>query len=73
MSELTTPVQPFPPQTAEAPAFGPKTSGRAVVSGTFGTALEWFDFAVYGTLSATLFPPVGKQGVAVREECLVHE
>ncbi|NQD40495.1 MFS transporter [Glutamicibacter halophytocola] len=34
----------------------PKASRRAVMSGTFGTALEWFDFAVYGTLSATVFP-----------------
>lgn len=40
----------------EAPTFDPKTARTAVVSGTFGTALEWFDFAVYGTLSATLFP-----------------
>lgn len=29
---------------------------RAVLSGAFGSALEWFDFAVYGALSATLFP-----------------
>ncbi|WP_157155746.1 MULTISPECIES: MFS transporter [unclassified Diaminobutyricimonas] len=29
---------------------------RAAVSGTLGSALEWFDFAVYGALSATLFP-----------------
>lgn len=29
---------------------------RAVVSGTVGSALEWFDFAIYGALSATLFP-----------------
>ena len=29
---------------------------RAVVSGTLGSALEWFDFAVYGALSATIFP-----------------
>ena len=56
MWELTTPVQPSPPQAGEAPKFDPRTSRRAVVSGTFGTALEWFDFAVYGTLSATLFP-----------------
>ncbi|WP_166969754.1 MFS transporter [Brevibacterium atlanticum] len=40
----------------EAPTFDPKTARNAVFSGTFGTALEWFDFAVYGTLSATLFP-----------------
>ena len=29
---------------------------RAVVSGALGSALEWFDFGVYGALSATLFP-----------------
>jgi MFS family permease len=29
---------------------------RAVVSGSIGSALEWFDFAVYGALSATVFP-----------------
>ena len=56
MADLTNAVQPSPPYDSEAPTFDPKTSRRAVVSGTFGTALEWFDFAVYGTLSATLFP-----------------
>jgi MFS family permease len=56
MTELTNPVHLSPPLAAEAPAFNPKTAQRAVVSGTFGTALEWFDFAVYGALSATLFP-----------------
>lgn len=40
----------------EPPPFDPKASRRAVVSGTFGTAMEWFDFAVYGSLSATVFP-----------------
>lgn len=29
---------------------------RAVLSGTFGSALEWFDFAVYGAMAATVFP-----------------
>lgn len=29
---------------------------KAVVSGAVGSALEWFDFSVYGTLSATIFP-----------------
>ncbi|BCT75236.1 MFS transporter [Sinomonas cyclohexanicum] len=29
---------------------------RAVFSGAAGSALEWFDFAVYGALSATVFP-----------------
>ncbi|MGO4806082.1 MFS transporter [Arthrobacter sp. 2MCAF15] len=56
MSELTNPVQPPPLLEREAPTFDPKTARTAVASGTFGTALEWFDFAVYGTLSATLFP-----------------
>lgn len=56
MSELTNPVRVSPPDVPEAPTFDPRTSRRAVASGTFGTALEWFDFAVYGTLSATLFP-----------------
>jgi MFS family permease len=56
VSELTKPVRQLPPKQGEAPSFDPKTARTAVVSGTFGTALEWFDFAVYGTLSATLFP-----------------
>ena len=34
----------------------PPQAKRAVVSGTFGSALEWFDFAVYGAMSATVFP-----------------
>lgn len=29
---------------------------RAVVSGTMGSAMEYFDFAIYGALSATIFP-----------------
>lgn len=29
---------------------------KAVTSGALGSALEWFDFAVYGALSATIFP-----------------
>ncbi|MBG6238440.1 MFS family permease [Mycetocola sp. CAN_C7] len=33
-----------------------RMSRRAVVSGALGSALEWFDFAIYGALSATLFP-----------------
>ncbi|GAB2796131.1 MFS transporter [Streptomyces chlorus] len=34
----------------------PRQAKRAVTSGTFGSALEWFDFAVYGAMSATVFP-----------------
>lgn len=34
----------------------PQVQRRAVASGAIGSALEWFDFSVYGALSATLFP-----------------
>lgn len=33
-----------------------KNERRAVMSGTLGSAFEYFDFAVFGALSATLFP-----------------
>ncbi|GAA4037886.1 MFS transporter [Arthrobacter methylotrophus] len=36
----------------------PPEARRAVLSGTFGSALEWFDFAVYGAMAATVFPVV---------------
>jgi MFS family permease len=57
MSELTNQTAPSaaPSSPAAVPIEG-RAARRAVASGTFGTALEWFDFAVYGTLSATLFP-----------------
>lgn len=29
---------------------------RAVIAATIGTALEWFDFTLYGVVSATVFP-----------------
>lgn len=44
------PLRPSTPAPAEAK--------RAVLSGTFGSALEWFDFAVYGAMAATVFPVV---------------
>ncbi|WP_327241966.1 MFS transporter [Streptomyces sp. NBC_01320] len=43
--------RPSRPATSASPQ-----AKRAVVSGTFGSALEWFDFAVYGAMSATVFP-----------------
>ncbi|MFK4296635.1 MFS family permease [Arthrobacter sp. GAS37] len=55
MSQPTTPYVKRPPRT-RMPA-SPQAK-RAVVSGTFGSALEWFDFAVYGAMSATVFPVV---------------
>ena len=41
----------FKPTTPASPQ-----AKRAVLSGTFGSALEWFDFAVYGAMAATVFP-----------------
>jgi hypothetical protein len=29
---------------------------RAVTAATIGTALEWFDFTLYGAVSATVLP-----------------
>ena len=29
---------------------------RAVAAATIGTALEWFDFSLYGVVAATIFP-----------------
>ncbi len=43
------------PGSAEAGS-GTPTARRAVISGALGSALEWFDFSVYGALSATVFP-----------------
>lgn len=45
--------RPLRPATA-----APVEAKRAVLSGTFGSALEWFDFAVYGAMAATVFPVV---------------
>lgn len=57
MSHIVKPVEATSPvPSGEAAGYSKQHSRRAVVGGTFGTALEWFDFAVYGTLSATLFP-----------------
>jgi MFS family permease len=33
-------------------------STRAVIAATVGTALEWFDFALYGVVAATVFPKI---------------
>ncbi len=33
-------------------------SARAVMAATIGTALEWFDFSLYGVVSATIFPKI---------------
>lgn len=43
--------RPLRPTTPASPQ-----SRRAVVSGALGSALEWFDFAIYGAMAATVFP-----------------
>lgn len=44
--------------TRSAPESRPATAQArtALKSGALGSALEWFDFAIYGALSATVFP-----------------
>ena len=37
-------------------------SRRALLSGAFGATLEYFDFAIYGAMSATVFPAVFFEG-----------
>ncbi|MFJ5979225.1 MFS transporter [Pseudarthrobacter oxydans] len=43
-------------RTLRPPGSATPQARRALASGTMGSALEWFDFAVYGALSATVFP-----------------
>ncbi len=54
---MNTDSQPESAAPIPAARMQPRTmETRAVVSGTLGSALEYFDFAVYGALAATLFP-----------------
>lgn len=46
------------PQESEAVVREPGMSARAVIAATIGTALEWFDFSLYGVVSATIFPKI---------------
>ncbi|MCK6211617.1 MFS transporter [Georgenia sp. EYE_87] len=57
MTQETLAVAAPPQDRNDARTPGRSTQKRtAVVSGAIGSALEWFDFAVYGALSATIFP-----------------
>ncbi|HWD06129.1 MAG TPA: MFS transporter [Amycolatopsis sp.] len=44
--------------TTTIPRAPTRQSRRALTSGAFGATLEYFDFAVYGAMSATVFPAV---------------
>ena len=41
-----------------SPAARTSMATKAVTAATIGTALEWFDFTLYGAVSATVFPRV---------------
>ncbi len=42
--------------TATRPTRSPKKVRRAIAASTVGTALEWYDFYIYGTAAALVFP-----------------
>ena len=53
-----------PQDTGTATAPGSRSQrAKAVTSGALGSALEWFDFAVYGALAATVFPALFFSGL----------
>ncbi len=45
-----------PPPVTSGAEDSDRMATRAVAGATIGTALEWFDFALYGTVAATVFP-----------------
>ena len=50
-AEISSHIEPLPSlRSHEAMAT------RAVTAATIGTALEWFDFTLYGTVAATILP-----------------
>src|SRR5215210_9113480 len=51
MSTENTPVSP-------APSLARAQRRRAVVASTVGTTIEWYDFFLYGTAAALVFPTV---------------
>ena len=55
ISDVLEPTSPTPQSAADSPVNRTQRR-RALTSGTLGSALEWFDFALYGALSATIFP-----------------
>ncbi|MFF4508161.1 MFS transporter [Streptomyces sp. NPDC001401] len=46
------------PEPSVSPETTPRHRRRAVVASTVGTAIEWYDFFLYGTAAALVFPHV---------------
>jgi MFS family permease len=44
------------PRDGEADRLHKKQVRRAMVAGTVGTSIEWYDFFLYGTAAALVFP-----------------
>ncbi|QHK20642.1 MFS transporter [Pseudarthrobacter psychrotolerans] len=47
-----------PPSASSAPATGPSSPGKVVAAAFIGTALEWYDFFLFGTTAAIVFAPL---------------
>lgn len=61
---------PIPVGGSESPpARMNKMEKRAAVSGTAGSALEFFDFAIYGALAASLFPDLFFSNLGTPARC----
>src|ERR1043165_2200722 len=45
-----------PEQTAEGPSRARRAVVEAVIASTIGTTIEWYDFFLYGTAAALVFP-----------------
>ncbi len=53
---FTKEAPPDAPRDAEAERLRKKQVRRAMVAGTVGTSIEWYDFFLYGTAAALVFP-----------------
>ena len=49
-------TRPAAPPDPEAERVRQKQVRRAIFAGTVGTAIEWYDFFLYGTAAALVFP-----------------
>lgn len=46
----------LPAKATELPAVSRRTVVEAVIASTIGTTIEWYDFFLYGTMAALIFP-----------------